>query len=78
MEPRKLEKGLTPAVDNEPMMTFRAKDNLSIDVVTRYHELLVTAGEASDSLMLQSVNEWLEKAKEWRAIHPELCQHPTY
>ena len=78
MEELKLAKKLSPAVDNEPMLTFRAKDNLSYDVVNNYKEMLLTAGVNPGDVQIQSLEEWLERATEWRKEHPDLCQFPTY
>jgi len=78
MREAKLPKVLSPAIDDEPMITFRAKDDLSIGVVERYKQEVLANDPDEESDMIKSLDEWIERAKEWRAEHPALCQLPTF
>ena len=66
------------ALPGEPIFTFRAKDDLAVDVVLGYRKLLLEKGYAEDSDMIKSINEWVEQACEWREKNCDACHLPNF
>ena len=62
----------------EPVFTFRAKDNLSIEVVLTYRRMLLEQGYEAASDIIKSIDEWVEQADDWRESHSEHCQLPSF
>ena len=71
------EKQITP-LPGEPVITFRAKDDLFTSVVTNYKDLLLARGYKPDSKMIGSLDDMIDEADAWRELNPDKCQLPTF
>jgi hypothetical protein len=66
--PELLSVGSTPIAEDEPVMLFRARDVLFIDVLKYYAELLESCGSATH--MIKAVHDQIELALKWREVNP--------
>jgi hypothetical protein len=65
--PELLSVGSTPIAEDEPVMLFRARDALFIDVLRHYAELLEQCGSAPH--MIKAVYDQIELALDWRNVN---------
>ena len=65
MNKAKYPKELAERVDDEPIFTFRAKDDLAWAVVRHYRHMLAAHGVPEDDPAILSIVEWLERAQQY-------------
>ncbi|HUD08200.1 MAG TPA: hypothetical protein VMQ52_03930 [Candidatus Saccharimonadales bacterium] len=59
----------TPIPEDEPLLLFRAKDNLLIELLEHYQELSRKAGSPEEQI--NSMTSTIDEIKSWQANHQD-------
>jgi len=64
----------TPIPEDEPLILFRAKDNLLVDTLEYYQELSRKSGSPAEQV--ESLSAYIDKIKSWQADHRDRLDVP--
>ena len=64
----------TPVPEDEPLVLFRAKDNLLVPLLEHYKQMCIDAGSLPKHLDL--LQKRIDEIKQWQAEHPERMNVP--
>lgn len=64
----------TPVPDDEPLMLFRGRDKLLLELLNRYAELCRDNGSPPEQL--EKLQKQVDTIKTWQAAHPDRLKIP--